>query len=155
MRVRAFNKMPPRRGCEAGQSLVEFALVLPLLLLLLLGIIQFGAAFNALITLNSAAREGARVIAVEGDNEAARTKAKAAVLDRCTLAPFLSCDETSIIVTEDEEDDVKYRDKVTVTVPGRVPLFLFIFSESELSLAGEAIMRLEPVTEKNAENGGE
>jgi Flp pilus assembly protein TadG len=50
---------------EEGQSLVEFALVLPLLLLLLLGIIQFGAVFNALITINAAAREGARLMAAE------------------------------------------------------------------------------------------
>lgn len=53
-----------RRG-EAGQSLVEFALVLPLLLLLLFGIFQFGAVFNSLITLNAAAREGARLMAAE------------------------------------------------------------------------------------------
>jgi hypothetical protein len=50
---------------EAGQSLVEFALVLPVLLLILLGIIQFGAVFNSLITLNAAAREGARLMAAE------------------------------------------------------------------------------------------
>jgi Flp pilus assembly protein TadG len=50
---------------EAGQSVLEFALVLPLLLLLLFGIVQFGAVFNSLITLNAAAREGARLMAAE------------------------------------------------------------------------------------------
>lgn len=51
--------------CEAGQSLLEFVLVLPLLMLLAFALIQFGAIFNALITLNAAAREGARVMASE------------------------------------------------------------------------------------------
>lgn len=50
---------------EKGQSLVEFALVLPILLLFLLGIIEFGWLLNAQISLTSAAREGARLAAVE------------------------------------------------------------------------------------------
>ncbi len=59
------SRANPLRRSEAGQSLVEFALVLPVLLLILLGIIQFGAVFNSLITLNAAAREGARLMAAE------------------------------------------------------------------------------------------
>lgn len=48
-----------RRGTE-GQSLVEFSLVLTPLLLILLGIIQFGFIFNSYITIANATREGAR-----------------------------------------------------------------------------------------------
>ena len=43
-----------------GQSLVEFALVMPILFFLLLGIIQFGFIFNTYVTMTNAAREGAR-----------------------------------------------------------------------------------------------
>ena len=43
-----------------GQSFVEFAIALPILVLLVLGIIQFGFIFNAYIQVTSAAREGAR-----------------------------------------------------------------------------------------------
>ena len=50
----------PRRRAEEGQGLVEFALVLTPLLLLLLGIVQFGFIFNTYITVTSAAREAAR-----------------------------------------------------------------------------------------------
>jgi Flp pilus assembly protein TadG len=53
------------RGDEGGQSLVEFALVLPLLLLLMLGIFKFGVAFTNYLTLTDAARNGARELAVE------------------------------------------------------------------------------------------
>jgi Flp pilus assembly protein TadG len=49
---------------ESGQTLVEFAVVLPLVLLLLLGIMDFGKAFNYWITENQVASEGARRAAV-------------------------------------------------------------------------------------------
>ena len=45
---------------ERGQSLTEFALVLPLLMLVLFGIIQFGIVFNNYISLTDAVRSGAR-----------------------------------------------------------------------------------------------
>ncbi|MGD8903756.1 MAG: pilus assembly protein [Anaerolineae bacterium] len=45
---------------ERGQSLVETAIVFPILLLLLAAVIDFGRAFDAYIVLTNAAREGAR-----------------------------------------------------------------------------------------------
>ena len=45
---------------ERGQSLTEFAIVLPLLVVLLFGIIQFGITFHDYITLTDAVRAGAR-----------------------------------------------------------------------------------------------
>ncbi|HSQ17048.1 MAG TPA: TadE/TadG family type IV pilus assembly protein [Anaerolineales bacterium] len=44
----------------AGQSLVEFALLLPVLALLLAGVFDLGRAFHALIAINNAGREAAR-----------------------------------------------------------------------------------------------
>jgi Flp pilus assembly protein TadG len=49
---------------EDGQAAAEFALVLPLLAALLLGIAQFGIVFNNYITLTDATRAGARKAAV-------------------------------------------------------------------------------------------
>lgn len=49
---------------ERGQSLVEFALALPILVLLLFAVIQFGVAFNNYVTLTDATRAGARKAAV-------------------------------------------------------------------------------------------
>jgi Flp pilus assembly protein TadG len=49
---------------ERGQAIVEFALVLPILALLLFGIIQFGLVFNNYVTLTDAVRAGARKAAV-------------------------------------------------------------------------------------------
>lgn len=45
---------------EKGQGLVELAIILPLLLIILLGIIDFGRVFYAYVTVTNASREGAR-----------------------------------------------------------------------------------------------
>ena len=55
------------RRNEKGQALVEFALVMPILLLLLCGIIDFGWIYYNQITLNNAAREGARYAVIHYD----------------------------------------------------------------------------------------
>jgi hypothetical protein len=53
-----------RRNTDRGAATVEFALVTPLLLLMLFGIIDFGRMLNAQITLTEAAREGSRAVAL-------------------------------------------------------------------------------------------
>jgi Flp pilus assembly protein TadG len=50
-----------RRSRGRGQNLVEFALILPVFLLLLVGIFDFGRAIYAYNTVNNAAREGGRL----------------------------------------------------------------------------------------------
>jgi len=47
------------RARARGQSLVEFALTLPILILILLGILDLGRAYNAQIIITNAARDGA------------------------------------------------------------------------------------------------
>ncbi|SOC37260.1 TadE family protein [Ureibacillus acetophenoni] len=49
---------------EKGASIVEFALILPLLILLVFGIIDFGRIFHAYLTIDHAGREAARVASV-------------------------------------------------------------------------------------------
>jgi len=53
-----------RRLDNRGQALVEFALLLPLVMLILIGIIEFGRAWQAKQTLTDVAREGARIAAI-------------------------------------------------------------------------------------------
>jgi Flp pilus assembly protein TadG len=70
-------------GRARGQSLVEFALVLIPLLLLILGVVQFGLIFNSYVTMTNAAREGARTGTIyvydrtlsKAQNDAARNAA--------------------------------------------------------------------------------
>ena len=53
---------------EQGQTMTEFALVLPILVVFLFGIIQFGIAFNNYVTITDAARAGARKAAVSRED---------------------------------------------------------------------------------------
>jgi len=67
-----------RCSSERGAAAVELALVLPILVTLVFGIIQFGRGYNAQISVTSAAREAAREIATGGTPAAARLAARSA-----------------------------------------------------------------------------
>lgn len=58
------------RDGDAGQALVEFALILPLMLLLLFALADFGRAFYTWLVVTNAAREGARVGATQASTNA-------------------------------------------------------------------------------------
>jgi Flp pilus assembly protein TadG len=58
--------MAPRRDGERGQALVEFALVVSLFFILLLGLVDVGRGFFDYTALSAAARTGARFGAVVG-----------------------------------------------------------------------------------------
>jgi Flp pilus assembly protein TadG len=60
-----------RRRSERGSAAVEFAILLPLLVLLLFGIIEFSIAYNHAQGLHAAAREGARVASLPQTTQAA------------------------------------------------------------------------------------
>lgn len=53
------------RETEAGQALVEFTMIIPVFCLLLFGLVDFGRAFYTWLIVTNAAREGARVAAVQ------------------------------------------------------------------------------------------
>jgi len=56
------------RQSERGAVAVEFALLLPVLLLLVIGIMEFGRAYNIQVSASQAGREGARYVAVNYAN---------------------------------------------------------------------------------------
>jgi len=90
--------MKRSRDNESGQALVEFALVAPVLFLILFAIIQFGIAFMHSVALTDAVRAGARKAAVSrtaADPTAATANAvlgAATDLDKSTLQNGLTVD---------------------------------------------------------------
>src|SRR2546422_408787 len=56
------NRISPRS--ERGQSMTEFAIIVPILLLLILGIVQLGVVYNNWVSLTDGVRAGARKAAV-------------------------------------------------------------------------------------------
>ncbi|MGH9895513.1 MAG: TadE/TadG family type IV pilus assembly protein [bacterium] len=105
---------------EQGQALTEFALILPLLVVLLFGIIQFGIAFNNYVTLTDAVRAGARQGAV--GRHIGGPAAAGAVEDRVReAASGLNQDELAVTVSSPftQGSDVT----VTATYPYTISLF--------------------------------
>ena len=61
------RRLDPRGRRERGQSLAEFALILPVMAVILVAILEFGLAFDTDMSLEAASREGARVAASLGN----------------------------------------------------------------------------------------
>ncbi|MCL1593984.1 MAG: pilus assembly protein [Actinomycetia bacterium] len=69
---------------ERGAAIVEMALVMPLLLILVFGIVEFGRAFMTDISVTHAAREGARAYAITRGSDDA-SAAQSAAIDAAKL----------------------------------------------------------------------
>jgi hypothetical protein len=70
------SSVPLRRDRERGQALVEFALIAPLFLALVVGVVQFAVALNFWFDLQRLANQGARSAAVNcgaGGNQCGST----------------------------------------------------------------------------------
>jgi uncharacterized protein (UPF0333 family) len=97
---------------KKGQSVIEFALVLPILLLVLFGITEFGRAIMVTNVLNTASREGARLAAVSavGDSLAVRSRVvevlDAANVDAKNIIIQFSLPDKSVEVTVTSDFEV-------------------------------------------------
>ena len=128
---------------QKGQSLVEFALILPVLLLLVFGIIQFGIIFNGQISVTSAAREGARVAVVSGEVEA-RNRVKNA-LAGALLVDFDHTDPGNVIFspTAPPTSGEEWAVTVKASVPILVPLLPGLVGGTDFNLESTSVMRME------------
>ncbi len=106
---------------EKGQSLVELAIILPLLLLILLGIIDFGRVFYSYVTITNASREGARYGALhpgwvdENDNANPNNVKFHVIQEAANTVPILPQEITVITDTN----------TITVTVQADFQAFFF------------------------------
>lgn len=128
---------------EKGQSLVEFVLVLPILLMLVLGVLEFGWMLNAKVTVNAAVREGARVRAALGysssNNNTYDTAATNAILEA------LDTSNITLVVSPnyDIDSDSQGSNRVTVKISTQVSPLIGIFITGTQTVDGYASMRLE------------
>jgi len=68
------------RSAERGQALIEFTLILPVFLLILMGMLEFGSAYDHKTAMAYAVREGARVGATLGNGGAYPDSVDATIL---------------------------------------------------------------------------
>ncbi len=124
------TKLSPNRfkNREQGQTLTEFAMVLPLLALLLFGVIQFGIVFHQYVTLTDSVRAGGRQGAVSRD----LADPTAAVVDRVRgSAADLDPSQLGISVTSTWQrgEDVT----VTATYPYDISLLGVVVKSGNLT----------------------
>ena len=115
---------------ERGAVAVEFALVAPILLALVAGIVEFSHAYNLQISVTQAAREAARTMALKDDQSKAALAAIAG-------APGLSGGDLELAFSPEacsDEDDMT----VTITYPAATLTGLF---GNTVSVTGVGAMR--------------
>jgi Flp pilus assembly protein TadG len=87
---------------EGGQAYVEFAFVLPLLMVIVLGIIQFGNAFRTYITLTDAVRVGARQAAISRSIQPDSDRVP--LIEQKIKSAAASLDPNKLVITVDPHD---------------------------------------------------
>ena len=120
---------------EKGQSLVEFALVVPLLLLLVIGIAEFGRAWMTRNIMTGAAREAVRMYAVKDNTAAATARA-----DQILSSAGLDSARATIM-------DNVFGESVSYTINYRFPVVIAGFipglDNQEILLTSTTTMRKE------------
>ena len=126
-----------RMKSERGAAIVEFALVVPILLALVMGIAEFGRAFFIHATMAGAAREGVRVMALanpsSGGPGAATTAAQnsltASGLSGLTITPGAACPASGATPAN-----------ATVTITYNMPYITGMFGATK-NLTATGVMR--------------
>ena len=111
---------------RAGQALVEFALVAPILLLLLLGIVDFARAWNVYEVLTDAAREGAREAVV--DNGRTEAEVRQIIVSAAAMLVPIS------LITH----SAQFLDRIATRSPGSRPSPRRPFARRSASLSAAA-----------------
>ncbi|MCM8710241.1 pilus assembly protein [Clostridium sp. SYSU_GA19001] len=123
---------------KKGQALVEFAIILPLLLLLIMGIVQFSMIINSYLSIQNAAREGARAGILGSSDIEIKNIIKA-------VSPSLEASNLTVTITPTESSR-KSGDTLTVKIDYNYPLIVPIISSifnDVVTLSTHISMRIE------------
>ncbi|MCK9518276.1 MAG: pilus assembly protein [Dehalococcoidia bacterium] len=143
------SRLTQWRETEAGQSLVEFAMVLPMFLLMLFALVDFGRGFYTWLVVTNAAREGARAAAVQLDQPAVYDKIYNSFCDsypsNCSLEPGrMSITPNNIQGRRGEEVTIRIAyDFGYVTPIGDILRFVSGGTLTEPTITATSSMRLE------------
>jgi Flp pilus assembly protein TadG len=122
--LRTLSVLRRLRGSESCAEVIEFALTLPLLLLVVLGIIEFGFVFQQYEVVTNAAREGARVASLStyGSTNVTREQNARARVNEYLIAGGLQSSDAIVCVGPPEATDTTDADDVCTGALGPSPL---------------------------------
>lgn len=130
---------------DRGQAIVEFALVAPLLLLLIMGIVEFGRAWNAHQVITDAAREGARYVVI--DNPLVTVDSARTVIENALGRAGLDPNVTGVVIDITEGVNTGDPSIVNITYPWQFrflgPLLGWALADATIELKTSFVMRTE------------
>lgn len=138
-----FNKEKKVSSKEKGQAMVEMALILPILILILCGIIDFGWVFYNKLSVSYCSREGARYGIVHATDANAAELIESRVLE---AAPVNLQDHITVSVTLTNASSPRLGDvsvEVTAQIDGLTPVAGTIFGSGGITLVSECVMKVE------------
>jgi Flp pilus assembly protein TadG len=144
MQKRSRSRKRPLSAREAGAVAVEFALILPIFLVLVLGIAEMGRAYNIQVSLTEAAREAARYAAIHNaESGYSNASAKAAGV---AAAPSVALSATNVAVSYSSGATCTTTGNALVTVTYATPWMtgfpnLIPGMPANLSIQGKGVMR--------------
>lgn len=125
---------------ERGAAAVEFALVFPLLVAVILGVIAFGHAYFVQSVLSNAARDGVRVMALQDTTNNRDPVVEAKKRAVASAAPAVKISESQVVVTPPTCEAVAAAGPLTATVIINYPMTL-LGGIGEITLTGKGTMR--------------
>jgi Flp pilus assembly protein TadG len=136
---------PRSRRRSRGQALVEFALIVPIFMVIAFGTIDFGLAFDASIGISNAAREGARAGVTTPTLTAvsARVREVAGRLNDSTLTISVSCKTAAGAACAGGLSGAVSGTTIVVTVGYSYPMITPIAFGTRIPLSSTAQMRVE------------
>jgi hypothetical protein len=126
-----------RQSHAHGQGIVEFALLLPILILILVGVFDLGRAFHALITITNAAREGARYGTLHASDEDGMVQA--AVNEAAGSGIDIIANDVIVTCAKDDGRCVR-GGALTVTVPYTFESILNLFIPATIDMQRTIVM---------------
>lgn len=123
---------------KKGQSMVETALILPIIILLFMGMFEFSRIFGSYLLITHASREGARLAAIGKTDAEIQTN----IEDKVSI---LNVSELQVILDPEEDDRITGED-VRVCIRYRLQIYAPIISSivaNPLEMEADTYMRIE------------
>lgn len=131
------------RKSEMGQAMVEFALCLPLVLMILSAVIDFGWVFMHELTLSTAVREGARTAVTSVSDGSYADKAREKVRSTASVCNNGSLSVTVSATNPSHPSDGDIQVSATYEVQMLTPMAKLIFGGMQYEIHGSCVMRAE------------